>query len=239
MGGRVKKLLILLGVLFLSFPALGQLPAANSTSTSGIWAEVPSPRVPNKFYYATDYGVSGALLHSNGTRWKPYGGCTVLATLDAPSSPIADTETIVFQYLMPANLLHATDRLRVVFTISKNGATDSAKAIPRMGILGTTSDDRINPGAGASNILSAANRNGAFFWDFRSESATSIQQLAANTAGNGSYGFTGNGALFAAPATISSTTTNPIYFSLGINSTGATNTVALQEAQLNLCTGAN
>lgn len=202
--------------------------------TSTAWASVPAPGNAGKLVRVSDFGTKGALLMDDGTRWKPVNGCTVLATLDAASSAIPNTETIVFQYLMPANILQSADHLRLFSTMTKSGATDTGALRVHLGTAGTTADATI----AASTVLAAANLVGGFFWDFRLSGATTIQQLAANSAASAGYTVVGNGA-FQAPTTISSAVTNALYVSVTVASSGATNTVILQDSQLHLCATAN
>lgn len=229
-----KRILLgLIAALFLAVPALAQLPPGGIPS--GTWARAPGAGLPTKFYYATDFGVSGTLLRSTGTRWKPVNGCTVLATLDTVSASIANTQTVVFQYLMPAGIMQANDRFRLFFTMTKSGTTDTGIAQVRVGTAGTASDTLVSFGA---NNLSAANLNGGFFWDFRAASATSIQQMAASSSVTQGYTVVGNGAFNAATA-VTSIVTNPTYVNLTIASSSTNNTVAVQDAQLQLCATAN
>lgn len=229
-----KRILLgLIAALFLAVPAQAQLPPGGIPS--GTWARVPGAGLPAKFYYATDYGSSGSLLRSNGTRWKPVNGCTVLATLDAVSSNIPNSETIVFQYLMPANIMQSKDRLFLYFTMSKSGSTDTGSAKVRMGTAGTTSDTQVSI---TIVNMAAANLVWGAFESYRADSATSIQQEGPNSTALQSYTGTSNVA-FGAAATISSLVTNPIYVSLSISASSTNNTVALQDAQLHLCATAN
>lgn len=205
--------------------------------TSTAWASVPAAGTAGRIAHASDFGTKGALLMDDGTRWKPVAGCAVLATLDTASANIANSETVVFQYQMPANILQTNDRLRLRYTMTKSGATDSGTSRVRVGTLGTTGDTLImnnNP------FLAAANRSGAMVQDFRLESATSLRLLGNNAASGAAMGYSAvsNNAAGAA-VTIASAAANALFVSLTILSSGATDTVAIVDAALDLCASAN
>jgi hypothetical protein len=55
--------------------------------------------------FASDWGVNGTKVRSNGTRWLPINGQTVLKRMGAAVSAIANTETIVIQTQLPIGAL--------------------------------------------------------------------------------------------------------------------------------------
>jgi hypothetical protein len=170
-------------------------------------------------------------LLDDGVRWRPVSGCVTLNTLTTVSSNIANSETVVFQYQIPANVVQQYDSLRLWFTFTKSGTTDTGLVKVRMGTAGTTSDTQIF----AATPLAAANRAGGWVLDFKLISATTIQQLASsNTGAVIGYAQVGNPAIPAA-VTITSAVANALYFNLTIAASSTNDTVALQDAHLQYC----
>ena len=165
-----------------------------------------------------------------GSVLLPSLGATTLKTLNAPSASIANTETIVFQYLVPANLLRVGDRLRLWFTESKSGTTDIANMRVRLGAAGTTADALLF----SAGVLAATSRAGGWILDFKLVSATTIQQLGSSNTGQVvGYGQIGAPA-FPAAVTITDASANALYLSVGVFSSSTNDTVALQDAHLQI-----
>lgn len=200
-----------------SFPAVtfASLPAAaNSTGL---------------IYRVTDVGENGALLISNGTRWRPVSGRTVLKTLAATVSGLTNTEAISLQALIPAGLLQTPDMLRVRFASGKSGTTDTGNVTIRMGTAGTTSDTAIT-GISNQSLIQAGNQCVGVEYELKVVSATSV--VRCGYAGNLS-GTTGQSAgSFTAATTVTDMSANALYLSLAHLSGGATNTLTLHSASI-------
>lgn len=211
--------LVLTGPLGLKSYTIATLPSA---ATAGAGAMV----------YASDYGVDGAVLRSNGTRWKPLGGLATLKSLDTPSASIGTAETIVFQYQMPANLLVVKDRLRLRFAMTKSGSTDLGTMRLRVGAAGTTADTQVLSQAPLTATILA----GAIDTDWRVESATSLLKLGI-TANGSPLGYSQTSTTAAAAAVTISNINTSLFVSVSILSAGVSDTVILQDAQLQLFVG--
>lgn len=198
------------------------------------FASLPAAAAGNagKILRVTDVGPSGAgsFWVSNGSRWLPMNGQVNLAKA-TPAAGIGTGETLAMQALMPAGLLKVADILRLSFALTKSGTTDQCTHRLRVGTAGTTADTQIWTG----NILAAANQSGAFFSELSLISTTSIQRMGQGALTTGSYSIASNTAAPAAVA-ISNSDSNPLYVSLFLLSSGATNTVGIQSGVIQLIT---
>ena len=199
-------------------------------------ATLPTPGTAGRMVLCTNFGVGGSVLMDSGTRWKPVNGKTILATLDTAYGPVTNAaEAIAFQCPFPAAMLRATDRFRLAYTLTKSGTTDAGTVRFRMGTAGTTADTQLySSGTG----ITTANRAGSNLIDFRIDSATTITQ-SGNSGGNSGIGYSvfGSGVSLG-PITISNIS-NALFFSLGLLSGGAADTLTLLEAQLEMITSPN
>jgi hypothetical protein len=196
--------------------AFASLPSAASNSGS--------------LAFASDLGAGGSLVRSDGTRWRPINGRTLLK-LSSLGSAIGSTETIVMQTQLPAGVLVAGDVLSITFAATKSGTTDGANWSVRMGTAGTTADAAQSTANAA--LMAAAQVNGNAQVEFLIASATTTQRLGAQ-AGPGYFGANSANATQAAQAV--SNISNSLYVSLTLVSTGATNTTTLQAGRIELLT---
>lgn len=204
-------------------------------STVFTWATKPVAGVAGR--EITISGVGAGVWRDNGTRWLPVNGRVVIATLDAASSNIANTETIVKQVLLPAGLLQTGDRLRFRLAISKSGATDTGTLSIRVGTLGTTSDTRVFNG---STMLGAANRSGGIDLDIRVDSATAMSVLPNSGSTATSVGYSSVvSAATAAAVTVTDASANALYVNVSIASSSTNDTVSLRDAQIELVASVN
>jgi hypothetical protein len=198
------------------------------------YASLPAAAAGNagKILRVTDIGPSGAgsLWISTGSRWVPLNGSVGLARA-ARQTGIGTGETLAMQALVPVGVLKVDDVLRLFFSLTKSGTTDQCTHRLRIGTAGTTADTQIWTG----NILAAANQSGGFISEVSIISATSVQRMGQGALTTGSYSIASNTAAPAAVA-ISSADSNPLYVSLFLLSTGATNTVAITSGQIQLIT---
>lgn len=199
------------------------------------WANKPTSIATGRELFITDAGTTGSFWTYN-SRWRPKNGIALLATLDAISSNIAAAETIVFQYLIPAGLLQAGDRLRLRFSAGKSGTTDSGTVRFRIGTAGTTSDTSLYSG---TPLIATTNRSASIITDWRLESATSLRQLGNSASSGAALGYSNVAAGAAAAAVTISNVSNALYFSVSLLSSGAADTVNLIDAQLELVSPAN
>lgn len=197
------------------------------------WANLPAAGAAGRISFVSNAGTKGSHWFDDGTRWKPLNGSAVLATLDAASGNIANSESIVFQYQMPANLWQVGDRLRVFLGQAKSGTTDGLTTNLRIGTAGTTADTALF----ALTTIAAANRQGGLEFDIRLDSVTTARTMPSSRSPGGYASF--STVAWDAAATISSASANALWISVGILSGGATDTVQLAHAELTLISKAN
>jgi hypothetical protein len=184
---------------------------------------------------ATDIGANGTMLRSNGTRWLTSHGSAVLKGLGAPVTGIANSETNVLQTLLPAGSWQTNDTLRLWIAPTKSGTTDTCNLTVRIGTAGTTGDTAIT-GLSAYVTLVAGTVGGGSIYDIKLISATSAQRMGTTATGISGYnGGSGSGSLIAA-TTITDASANALYISINLASSGATNTVGVNAAQIQLIT---
>lgn len=190
------------------------------------WSALPASPPASTVRFCTNYGTAGALLIYRGSRWMPVGGSALVSSAEAASANIGATPTIVHQYQFEAGMLRVGDKIRARFTLSKSGNSDTGALRIYMGTAGTTSDTQISA---AVNIMSSANRAAGVDTDFCIISATTTRQLGSSTT---ALGYSASVST-AQPADVTiSNISNSLYFSIGIFSGGATDTVVLQNAQI-------
>lgn len=183
---------------------------------------------------ATDVGVDGVYYQSNGTRWKPFTGTANLKVMGAAVSSIANTETNLLQIQLPANALQTQDTFRVWLSLNKSGATtDTCNVTFRVGTAGTTGDTAV---LNAVAVTAASNRSSGLIYDFKLNSATTITRIGVAGVANGSYSGNGSGAANSA-VTISDASTNALYFTCAIASSGTTETVGSQSCIFQIVAG--
>jgi hypothetical protein len=183
--------------------------------------------------YATDLGANGTLVISNGTRWRPLNGQSVLKDKGAAQSGITNAaETIVLQALLPAGSWQTNDTIRIVLALTKSGTTNSCICGIRCGTGGLITDTALlSPGG----VIGAAGRSIGLIFDFHLESATSVQKVGSQIDNGSGYGAQSATAALS-PVAISSAASNALYISVGLSSNGATDTVAIQSGQILLVT---
>lgn len=203
------------------------------------WALRPTAANNSNIIRFTDVGGGtgslggGNLFFSNGTRWKPVNGTALLDAVDTANVSIANTAEQQLNpnhVVIPAALVGDYDRLRIKMTLTKSGAVDTATVRLRFGPLGTTAD----PVIAATIVLVGANQSYGALIDFKRTAATTLQKL-----GNGDISSSFSGllaAVIAAPVTVSSMTTNPMYLTISSQMTTGTETVSLSDYTLYLNT---
>jgi hypothetical protein len=216
--------------------ALGYTPLESTDSAVYTWAGKPAAGTAGRQIAVSDVGQNGGFWRDTGTKWVPVSGKLVLAAPDTTSSSVGAADTVVFSELLPAALLAVGDRLHLRLSVSKSGTTDVGRLIVRVGTAGTTADTIVWNG---NAFLAAANRSTGVDIDLRVESATTMVALPNSAATNVSVGYStvSNNAV-AAAVTISNVS-NALYVSVSILSAGATDTVALREAQLEFIASAS
>jgi hypothetical protein len=187
-----------------------------------------------RFYDVGGGGASspaggGSFLFSNGLRWKPMNGEAALDAIDTANTSIlnaAEQQLNPNHATIPAGLIGDFDRLIVFVGLSKSGATDTKTLRLRYGPLGTTADPLI-----ASVAIAAATLSAGFFFQFRRNSATTLQRMGnTDTAGSG---YLGQGTTaFAAATTVSDMDANPMFLTISSQSSGATDSVSLVDMLL-------
>lgn len=206
--------------------------ALSFTSTGSTWANIPAAGSAGRMQFVSNAGTKGSVWMDDGTRWKPLNGSAVLATLDAASSNIANTETIVLQTLIPAGMLKPGDRLRVYGVMARSGTTDTGSFRLRLGTAGTIADTQIF----STGVISGTQRSWSGVYETRLESNISVQPLISAAL----YGYSGStSSALPSPVTVSSAASNNLYLSVSVLSAGATDTVQMLDSQIELHSSAN
>lgn len=98
-------------------------PSTLAITPSGTFALRPAAAVGG-YYFATDLGNYGALLHSNGTSWTPVGGSAVLYQSGAATATTnAAAETNLLVVPIPAGMLTAKGMISFDGVIAATGTT--------------------------------------------------------------------------------------------------------------------
>lgn len=229
----LKRLLIGLTAALLAFPALAQIPGNPTVLINKTWAAMPSAATAGQMIRCSDCGAKGAVMVSDGTIWKPLNGQALLASRDAISANVANTETVVLQAAIPVGMWQ-TGFMIVVnnITFTKSGTTDTGTIKIRVGTTGTTADTQIL----TNNSLGAANRSWRGDGYMRLDSVTSVLPVGGNS--GGFQPGTTNSAL-SAIALASSTATNAFFVSVTISASSTNDTVALALGDIWLVSKAN
>ncbi len=153
-------------------------PGPTNAFTSGTWAARPAATGRN-YYFATDLGNHGVLLHSDGTNWTPVSSsCVLYQSGVATSTTNSATETNLLVVPIPAGLLTTKGRIDFEGAIVATGTTNTKSVIIRIStISGDTSGGYTTTGW----TLAAANLGGAFsrhLWANNSTSAQITEQVA-------------------------------------------------------------
>lgn len=213
------------------------------TATEGIaaspqgWAVVnaaPPSSAAGILRFANDTGSAGGMYWRyvpGSTRWAPINGSGTLASLGAPTSGVANTETLQLQTLLPIGTLQNNDSLLFTIAGAKSGATDSLTLRIRIGTAGDTSDALVYQG----DILGAAGRSFGGQFEIKVLSTTTVQKVGAAGTAEASYAGASTTAETSTVA-ISSHAANALYVSVFILSSGAADTVGLQSARIQLVT---
>lgn len=207
------------------------MPLYNPITPVYTWAGKPASLPAGQVAFISDAGARGShwRYDTANSRWRPLGGAVVLASLTSTTADHSATDTVVFQYQMPAGLWQQGDVLRFDLGAKKSGTTDTMAINLRVGVAGTTADTSV----GSLTFITASQRQAAAIVDTRLEAATSVQRLPV-TAGTFGYSGTGNSTAFPAAVGISSTVANALYVSVSIASSSSTDTVALVGSKLTL-----
>lgn len=209
--------------MFDLYSASGRIPTYT-------WATKPATYPVGTPIFLSDAGTKGSHWIDDGTAWKPFNGQALLASADAQSATVANSETIKFQYQMPAAFWQVGDILRLDCGLQKSGTTDTCNILVRIGTAGTTADATMGIGG---SVLTASQVSGGFIYDIRLESATTATAITAVFLGYGS----GTSSAFSTK-TIANVS-NQLWINLTIASSGVSNTVTLMGAKLFYISKAN
>src|SRR4051812_13805676 len=100
------------------------LRAVAEPSSLGVvtFANLPSAASnPSVSAFVSDWGANGTTVRSNGTRWIPTNGQTVLKRMGAPVTGITNSETIVAQVQVPIGTFQSGDTILIRFAGGKSG----------------------------------------------------------------------------------------------------------------------
>lgn len=178
-------------------------------------------------------GSAGSYWVSNGTRWMPLNGQTMVYLLPARATMSGVTEIVLGSALLPLGLMQNTDRVDLRVTVSKSATSETATLKLRIGTAGTIADTLIT----SSGTLAGATISLGVVLSYRRESATSLQKL-----GNGNSftnGWSGSASTaYPGPNTISSMDSSPIYLSITSQMSSTVEVAALEDFEVTLRSGA-
>lgn len=185
---------------------------------SGAWASRPAAATGG-YYFATDLGNYGCLLHSNGTYWTPAAGSCVLYQPGASTATTsAATETNLAAVTIPAGLLTSKGRIDIEGVAVATGTTNTK--IPTARISSVSGD--ISGGSLIVNLtLASANISGGFLRHIWAAGSTSAQTSEAAT-------FYSTGGANTAAATAAIDTTAAWYVNFNGKTTSASDTIGFQ-----------
>lgn len=214
-------------------------PDSGKTLLGGIvsttWANKPTSAASTQLYLMSDVGSSGTIMRYNGTRWRPLAGEAQLATLSAAVTGITNSETIVLQTLIPAGAWQTNDSILVWLATTKSGTTDTGNLSIRVGTAGTTADTAIT-GYSAFSIMATGSQSGAGLYEIKLASATSALKVGNAAAATHAYQSSGSSTAAVVATTITDASANALYVSIGLASSGATNTLTAQSGRIQLIT---
>lgn len=173
----------------------------------------------------------GNLFFWNGARFKPMNGNCLLDAIDTANSGVANTAEQQLnpnRVAVPAGLISDYDRLRLWFSASKNGASDTCTLRVRWGSLGTTSD----PVIATIATLAGANQSYGTLMEFKRLSATTVQKQG-NADPSSNYVGASTGA-YPAAVTVSNMDTNAMFMTLSAQMTGGTEIPTVNDYTLEL-----
>lgn len=183
-----------------------------------------------RIYRVSDIGPKGTYWVSDGTIWKPFGRQLILS-LDTKAAGLTNVEAISANVLLPANCLALKSRIEYRASVDKSGTTDTGRLRLRIGTAGTTGDTVLLD----SQVMTAAQQSFGGIYEYRVETATTIQNMANNASGYGA----GSTSAYSAAVTVSSVASNPLYLNVSAVSSSTNNTVGIMDAQLWLAPSAN
>jgi hypothetical protein len=205
------------------------MPLFNPIVPSFTLATRPTTYPTGQKVFLSNVGTKGSHWYYDSARWKPEGGLARLSSLDAASSAINASETIIHQYQMPAALWQVGDHVNVKIMGTKSGTTNTGAFYVRIGTLGTTSDQ----GLYSSSVMTSSQRHCAVEYDIILLTATSALIVTRNDLGYG--GSTTNSP---PSSTTISNVSNALYVNVAISG-GATDTVTATNVIINYMSGAN
>jgi hypothetical protein len=204
---------------------------------SMLWAARPSASQVGSQFIFSDVGggnpgpSGGNVFFWNGNRFKPMNGNCLLDAIDTANSGLANTAEQQLnpnRVAVPAGVVSDFDRLRLWFSASKNGASDTCTHRVRWGPLGTTSD----PVIATITALAGANQSYGTLMEFKRLSATTVQKQG-NADPSSNYGGASAGA-YPAAVTVSNMDTNAMFLTLSAQMTGGTEIPTVNDYTLEL-----
>lgn len=158
----------------LPYDASGALLVDGSTVEAFDFANLPDPAdVAGSVYFASDLGVDGILLRSNGSIWRPLSGEAILKCLATEITNNAAPQIVMDSLLMPAGLIADNDRLEIYVAKTLSG-TDTETTILAHGASSST----VGTSLGLSNAgLASGNLHLSMLSRVKKVSPTSIKPL--------------------------------------------------------------
>lgn len=160
----------------LPYDATGALLVNGSTTVESTFAGLPAASsVPGEVYLATDLGVGGILLRSNGVSWRPLGGDAYLKVLATEITNNGAPLVVMDSCRIPAGLILDNDRLEIIVDKTASAGTDTDVSTLYHGAAAAT--------VGTSLLLTNGSLTGGalnlcFCYRVKKVSATSLKPIS-------------------------------------------------------------
>ncbi len=207
------------------------LTGTSALVTGDTWANVVATTpTAGTIRYATNVGATGTYWTYRGSRWAPFNGSAILQTLGGTVTGIVNSETLVFQTLLPINVWQINDNIRLWYTPTKSGTTDTSALRIRIGTAGTTADTQVV----STTVLAAASLTGGGIIDLKlTPDAVTVVRVGAPS---GVTSYVNSASAPFTPVTITSAASNALYVSVFLLSSSTNDTVGMQSGQLQFVT---
>lgn len=207
--------------------------ATDVAPVSALWADrAPLQTQVGRQVRFTDVGggsgnvSGGTTMIWNGTRWRPLSGVVTLDAIDTANvgtTGTAEQQLNPNRIAIPAGLMVNGDRIRVITSASKSGASDSCTLRLRFGANGTVADTLLT----TISSLAASNQSYNDIFDYKRISATQVQQQGNQTFKGASV------AAYPAAITVANMDSNAMFLTIsGQMATGTTEVPTVQNYTL-------
>lgn len=172
---------------------------------------------------ATDVGVNGTILVSDGSKFNPSGGAILLLNPVPVTGIVNSSETIQAQSgLIPKKLIRAGAKIRFFVSLYKSGTADTFTLRARLGTAGGAPDTILFTNAALTSTSKAIT------WE-RVIARTSATTMLPNFDTTASTSFAAANTTDTSEITVSDMDSNDLYLSISLwRSAGTTESVAIK-----------